>query len=474
MKKKLCCVLLGLIVLASGGAFADEISRVGSNAVMPEIDGSEWFITDGYELTTGIGDFIWTNSTLPIDFSIWQANDGTWQLEGCVRKFYHPSDDSDGWRVFYRWEGTSLTNDFAWEPQGIVMTGRVEYGESAKTMQAPHVLKCDDGKFRKFYGVGDTISLAESDDGINFSRVINTNGESRLFPSPTGFPVSYRGARDPCVMKDGDTYYCYYAVSAPYDSSDAGGFLCQTSTNLVDWTDPVLVSTGGIAGSSPVPAECPHIIKRHGLYYLFRSGTDSDTYIYCSDDPLDFGVDDDKYYTGVNGLSMFGEKIDVAEIIHSDGQDYMAWVGNNPVSGDRAYRVVKLNWMNPDEDEDGLPDYWERQYYGDATSADPTAMSSNGVNDLEEAYIADLNPTNSASVFTMTELADSDGGTTNYVIRWPGVTDRQYNVLWGTNLLTGLSAIASNLPATPPENSYTDTVHGVEETGFYKIEVEME
>ncbi len=464
MQKKLCCIWMGLIVLTSGGAFAEEILRIGSNAVMPQVDGEEWFITDGYELTTGIGDFIWTNDTLPIDFSVWQANDGTWQLEGCVRSFDHPSDTRN-WRVFYRWEGTNLTNGVAWEPQGIVMTGMVEYGENKWVLQAPHVLKYDDGKFRKVYGIGNTIAMAESDDGVNFTRVIR-DGKSELFPGPSGMNLS--GARDPCVLKDGDTYYCYYAVTGSPYGEYPGAILCRTSTNLVDWSDNVIVSTGGAGGTSSVNAECPYIIKRFGLYYLFRSGTDSDTYVYCSDNPLDFGINDDsKYYTGLD-LDM-----DVVEILHHEGQDYFVRTGTNPMSDDRAYRMQKLKWVTPDEDEDGLPDYWERHYYGGATNANPAAAASNGVNTVEDAYIADLNPTNSSSFFTITELADADGGTTNYVIRWPGVTNRQYNVLWGTNLLTGLSTIVSNLPATPPENSYTDTVHGAQNAGFYKVEVEM-
>jgi len=55
-------------------------------------------------------------------------------------------------------------------------------------------------------------------------------------------------------------------------------------------------------------------------------------------------------------------------------------------------------------------------------------------------------------------------------MQWQGVSDRTYNVLWGTNLLSGLSEIASDLPSTPPENSYTDTVYGVQAAGFYRLE----
>jgi len=55
--------------------------------------------------------------------------------------------------------------------------------------------------------------------------------------------------------------------------------------------------------------------------------------------------------------------------------------------------------IDPDLDGDGLPDWWETQYYGDSTNANPSAICSNGVNTVEEAYIAGLNPTNAQSWF---------------------------------------------------------------------------
>ncbi len=328
-------VLFLSLILCVSVLAAAETPRIGKNAIMPQVDGDWWTITDG-QVLPDLGDFIWTNKTLPIDFSIWQAEDGTWQLDACVRGL-KKKGEKPNFRVFYRWEGTSLTEDNNWKPQGISQIGLPEYGESSAVHQAPHVLKYDDGKYRMFYGVGGTISLAESDDGKTFDRVLNASGKSTLFPPAKGEGGFYKNARDPCTLKDGDTYYCYYAVSGPFDGSGRqGAFLCQTSTDLKTWTDPVNVSTGGIAGSSPIPAECPHIIKRHGLYYLFRSGTDSKTYVYCSDNPLDFGVNDDKYYTGLRW------KMDGVEIFHHEGQDYIAcFMHGRP----RRYRIAKLKWV---------------------------------------------------------------------------------------------------------------------------------
>jgi hypothetical protein len=42
----------------------------------------------------------------PVDFGIWQAGDGTWQLWSCIRNTKEPGKT----RLFYRWEGTKLTD----------------------------------------------------------------------------------------------------------------------------------------------------------------------------------------------------------------------------------------------------------------------------------------------------------------------------------------------------------------------------
>lgn len=63
-------------------------------------------------------------------------------------------------------------------------------------------------------------------------------------------------------------------------------------------------------------------------------------------------------------------------------------------------------------------------------------------------------------------------GTDGMVIRWLSREDEAYNILRATDLLTGFETIASAIPATPPENAYTDTVSGA--SGFYRIEVNLD
>lgn len=65
-------------------------------------------------------------------------------------------------------------------------------------------------------------------------------------------------------------------------------------------------------------------------------------------------------------------------------------------------------------------------------------------------------------------LARPDANRT--VLQWSSLPDREYAVDWSTNLLNGFSTIASNLPARPPMNSYTDTTHHARRQ-FWRISV---
>jgi hypothetical protein len=86
-----------------------------------------------------------------------------------------------------------------------------------------------------------------------------------------------------------------------------------------------------------------------------------------------------------------------------------------------------------------------------------------------QEYIAGTNPTNPASVF---EITGSSINAQGVVIRWASASNKLYNLSRTTNLMSGFSVLAgaSNLPATPPENVYTNPVSAGAAV-FYKINV---
>jgi autotransporter-associated beta strand protein len=87
-----------------------------------------------------------------------------------------------------------------------------------------------------------------------------------------------------------------------------------------------------------------------------------------------------------------------------------------------------------------------------------------------QEYVAGTNPTNPASVFEITGISMNAQGA---VIRWASASNKLYNLSRTTNLLQSFVAMAgaTNLPATPPENVYTNPApNGA--AAFYKISVQ--
>lgn len=125
-----------------------------------------------------------------------------------------------------------------------------------------------------------------------------------------------------------------------------------------------------------------------------------------------------------------------------------------------------------DVDGDGIPDWWENRYGGTNLFAGGTSdYDLDGLTDSGE-YIADTNPTNSASLLRAEVLQSETSG---FSIWWESVTSRQYSVFMSTNLL-------EEWPGTALTNSFwgdasgTNIYHDPNDTNaasFYRIEVHM-
>src|SRR5690606_2353940 len=77
----------------------------------PAIEGEWWQVAGNPDL----GAYT-TPEQEPVDFGIWQASDGTWQIWSCIRR----TGCGGRTRLFYGWEGQNLT-DKDWKPMGIKM-----------------------------------------------------------------------------------------------------------------------------------------------------------------------------------------------------------------------------------------------------------------------------------------------------------------------------------------------------------------
>jgi hypothetical protein len=78
-----------------------------------------------------------------------------------------------------------------------------------------------------------------------------------------------------------------------------------------------------------------------------------------------------------------------------------------------------------------------------------------------------MNPNDSNSVFVITYFDPTAG----YIVEWPSVSNRLYNVYWSTNLIAGFTTLTNDLEH--PVNAYTDTTHSVEFEGFYQVDVRL-
>lgn len=217
----------------------------------------------------------------PVDFAIWQAADGTWQLWSCIRG----TKETGHTRLFYRWEGLSLT-DPNWKPMGIAMRAEARFGERPSGLQAPFVFR-DRGQFVMFYGGWDCICSAAGKDGKAFERQLDAQGKAALFDEGPG------NARDPMLIRIGGVWHCYYTAHP----QNQGATYCRTSPDRRHWSAARIVAQGGQAGEGPFSGECPFVVELEpGRFYLFRTqhyGTNAQTSVYFSREPLDFGLNSD-------------------------------------------------------------------------------------------------------------------------------------------------------------------------------------
>ncbi len=289
------------------------------NAETPQLVGDWWTVAGNPDLQ-----HLGSEKQQPVDFGIWQAADGTWQLWSCIRHTQEPGKT----RLFYRWESNSrdITQP-NWQPRGIAMRADPQVGETAGGLQAPHVVREGD-RWHMFYGDWQHICHATSQDGKNFQRVLQGLGKvTALFDEQP-----HANTRDPMLLRIGETWHCYYTAML----DGRGSVFCRSSSDFVHWSESREVAFGGRAGRQWWHAECPHVVERNGQYYLFRTQNYQGkprSCVYRSTDPWYFGVDDDTHFVCELPVA-------APEIVLDDDQYYLAAL-NPQLDG---IRITRLTW----------------------------------------------------------------------------------------------------------------------------------
>jgi len=290
----------------------------GEDVLTPVIDGGWWQVAGNPDLGAYTRD-----EQQPVDFAVWQAADGTWQLWSCIRH----TGCGGHTRLFHRWEGQHLT-DPDWQPMGIAMEADPALGESPGGLQAPHVVRWE-GLYYMAYGDWVHICFATSRDGKTFERVIQPDGTTGVFSEG---PDS--NTRDPMLIHINGLWHCYYTGSR----NGRGYGFCRTSPDLKTWSHSCVVSYGGQIGPSPWQNECPHAAEPEpGWFYYFRNqyyGEGALNWVYRSQNPLNFGIDDDA------GL-VCNWHLAAPEIISHDGHYYIAAL----LDSLQGIHIAPLNWV---------------------------------------------------------------------------------------------------------------------------------
>jgi len=322
-------VLIGIIVLGAALSSGEESKQI----LIPQIDGQWWQVAGN-----PIDHKYATERQEPVDFAIWQATDGTWQLWSCIRNTTAGGNDGKT-RFFYRWEGKHLT-DTNYKPMGIAMEADPSLGETPGGLQAPHVVKVGH-TYHMFYGDWVNICHATSKDGKNFTRVMQENGKTGMFSEGPG-----NNTRDVMLLPHAGKWFAYYTAY----TNRQGMVYIRTTRDFKSWSESKVVAFGGQAGTGPSSAECPHVVKLGPEdFYLFRTQTYGphkrgrirdrgapQTSVYHSSDPTMFGINQDEKY--------FVCTIPVAapEIIYYRGQYYIAALDQGALDG---IRIAKLKWV---------------------------------------------------------------------------------------------------------------------------------
>lgn len=280
-----------------------------------------------------------TEKQEPVDFAVWQADDGTWQLWSCLRRTTAGGDKGAS-RVFYRWEGQELT-DTNWKPMGIAMDADPKLGEYPGGLQAPHVVMVGD-TFHMFYGDWLHICHATSKDGKHFERVIQPNGETGIFEeSPEARELGdLVNTRDIMMLNVNGLWHGYYTACA----NRQGPVYCRTTRDFKTWSPSTVVSFGGHTGTGRGSGECPHVVQLDDEnFYLFRTQTYGQgpprqrgapqTSVYHSNDPLKFGINQDGMYFVCH------LPIAAPEIVFHKGKYYVVALNRGSLNGMRIARL---------------------------------------------------------------------------------------------------------------------------------------
>jgi len=178
--------------------------------------------------------------------------------------------------------------------------------------------------------------------------------------------------------------------------------------------------------------------------------------------PAEFAASNGDRFTIISASSVTGSFTNPDGMIESGGHHFRILYSADQVELEKVAVTTA-----------GTPHWWMDLYglTNDTYEAeDLLDIDGDGLSAWEE-YIAGTLPDQASSVFQVKGIDESPG--VGFVVRWSSVDGRIYNLYSSTNLSVGegfQSLDPADIPATPPENTYTDATEKAE--SFYRVQTE--
>lgn len=134
-----------------------------------------------------------------------------------------------------------------------------------------------------------------------------------------------------------------------------------------------------------------------------------------------------------------------------------------------TFEETTFERASEDSDDDGLPDDFEREAFGDLTTSDGSSdTDGDGTSDLDE-WLGGTDPNDPASLFTFEVRPQEDG---SKLILWTSQPGRVYD-LEGSPELGDFTSLAVGIPGTGELLRILDDLHNRNPDGFYRVKIKF-
>jgi len=138
------------------------------------------------------------------------------------------------------------------------------------------------------------------------------------------------------------------------------------------------------------------------------------------------------YYT-INGGNpvVGGRQLEFEEVFYIDKSAVVRAIGVNP--DQTVSEVFEFEYIIRDDDQDGLPDWWEVKHFNGIESQSANSDTDmDGQTEMQE-FLFQTYPNSSASFYSLDAPVPGDGPR---ILNWQAFPNRCYTVMGSTDLMT--------------------------------------